>query len=56
MRDYGEYEDILYLVMEFVTGQELGKLLESQPKLPLAMSLALILQLLNALAYAHNQE
>ena len=55
VRDYGEYEDILYLVMEFVTGQELGKLLESQPKLPLAMSLALILQLLNALAYAHNQ-
>ncbi|MCC8999558.1 MAG: serine/threonine protein kinase [Candidatus Contendobacter sp.] len=55
VRDYGVQEDILYLAMEFVTGQELGKLLESKPKLPLAMSLALMLQVLNALAYAHDQ-
>lgn len=55
VRDYGEQEGVLYLAMEFVTGQELGKLLEKQPKLPLAMSLALMLQVLNALAYAHNQ-
>jgi serine/threonine protein kinase len=53
VRDYGEQEGVLYLAMEFVAGQELGKLLESQPKLPLAMSLALMLQVLNALAYAH---
>ena len=55
VRDYGEQEGVLYLAMEFVAGQELGKLLESQPKLPLAMSLALMLQVLNALAYAHAQ-
>lgn len=55
VRDYGMQEDILYLAMEFVTGQELGKLFESKLKLPLAMSLALMLQVLNALAYAHDQ-
>lgn len=55
VRDYGEQDAILYLAMEFISGQELGNLLEQQPKLPLAMSLALMLQVLNALAYAHEQ-
>ena len=53
VRDFGEQDEVLYLAMDFITGQELGKLLEKTPKLPLAMSLALMLQLLNALAYAH---
>lgn len=53
--DYGEQDDVLYLAMEFVTGQELGKLLENASRLSLAMSLALMLQLLNALAYAHGK-
>lgn len=55
VRDFGDQDGVLYLVMELITGQELGKLLEQQPKLPLAMSLALMLQVLNALAYAHDQ-
>lgn len=55
VRDFGDQDGVLYLAMEFITGQELGKLLEQQPKLPLAMILALMLQVLNALAYAHDQ-
>lgn len=55
IRDYGEQGDIVYLAMEFVAGQELGRLLERQPNLPVGMSLAILLQLLNALAYAHAQ-
>lgn len=55
IRGYGEQGDIVYLAMEFVAGQELGRLLERQPNLPIGMSLAILLQLLNALAYAHAQ-
>jgi len=53
IRDYGDQDDVIFLAMEFVAGQELGKLLECQPELPLAMNLAILLQLLNALGYAH---
>ena len=55
VRDYGEQDETLYLVMDLIPGQELGRLLEQRPELPLGMSLALLLQVLNALAYAHDQ-
>ncbi|MFO7640479.1 MAG: serine/threonine-protein kinase, partial [Candidatus Competibacteraceae bacterium] len=55
VRDYGEQDETLYLVMDLIPGQELGRLLEQRPELPLRMSLALLLQVLNALAYAHGQ-
>ena len=55
VHDYGEQDQILYLVMEWIAGEELGRLLERQPNLPLTMRLALLLQLLHALAYAHAQ-
>ena len=53
--DCGEQDDLLYLIMELVDGQELGHLLKQQPALPLGMNLAIILQVLNALACAHQQ-
>jgi hypothetical protein len=53
--DCGEQDGLLYLTMELVEGQELGHLLKQQPTLPLGMNLAIILQVLNALAYAHRQ-
>ncbi len=55
VRDYGEQDEILYLVMDLIPGQELGRLLEQRPELPLGMSLAILLQVLNALAYAHSR-
>lgn len=53
--DCGEQDNLLHLTMDLVEGQELGRLLEQQPALPLCMNLAIILQVLNALAYAHQQ-
>jgi len=55
IHDCGEQDGILYLTMQLVEGQELGRLLEQQPTLPLGMNLAIVLQMLNALAYAHEQ-
>lgn len=55
IRDYGEQDDVVYLAMDFVAGRELGQMLEQQSELPLGMSLAILLQLLNALAYAHGR-
>ena len=52
--DGGEQDGLLYLAMELVKGQELGQLLTQQSALPLGMKLAIILQVLNALAYAHR--
>lgn len=52
--DCGEQDDLLYLTMELVEGQELGSLLTQRPALPLGMNLAIVLQVLNALAYAHQ--
>ncbi|MCB1821673.1 MAG: serine/threonine protein kinase, partial [Candidatus Competibacteraceae bacterium] len=55
IHDCGEQEGILYLTMQLVEGQELGRLVEHLPTLPLGMKLAIVLQVLNALAYAHQQ-
>ncbi len=55
VRACGEQDDIVYLAMDFVAGQELGRLIEHRPDLPPAMILAMILQTLNALAYVHQQ-
>ncbi|HAS50315.1 MAG TPA: hypothetical protein DCS21_00585 [Gammaproteobacteria bacterium] len=51
---HGAQDDLLYLTMELIEGQELGRLLVQQATLPLAMNLAIILQILNALTYAHQ--
>lgn len=55
VRSWGEQDDMVYLAMDFVSGQELGRLVEQRPDLPPAMSLAMILQILNALAYIHQK-
>ena len=55
VRAWGEQDDMVYLAMDFVSGQELGRLVEQRPDLPPAMSLAMILQILNALAYIHQK-
>ncbi|HOW76911.1 MAG TPA: serine/threonine-protein kinase [Candidatus Competibacteraceae bacterium] len=52
--DCGEQDGLLYLTMDLVEGQELGRLLNQRPALPLVMNLAIVLQVLNALAYAHQ--
>lgn len=48
-------DEIVYLAMELVEGQELSSLLTVQPALSLPLRLAIVLQVLNALDYAHRQ-
>ena len=48
-------EDIYYFVMEFIKGQSVGTLLQSQGKLSIRHALKITLQIANALEYARNQ-
>ncbi len=52
--DYGADRDTLYLVMEYVPGQDLGQLLEQQGPLPWQNALQLSRQVALALSHAHH--
>jgi len=54
VHDHGRHQDELYLVMDRIDGEELRQRLTPDTPQPLAASLAIVLQLLNALAYAHG--
>jgi serine/threonine-protein kinase len=51
--EYGEDAGTVYIVMEFVQGRELKDILDHNERLPLATTVNLITQLLEALAYSH---
>jgi serine/threonine-protein kinase len=51
--DYGESDDIAYLVMELVPGRTLSELLVEQPHLPTAVKLSILSQAAEALHAAH---
>jgi serine/threonine-protein kinase len=53
--DFGEEGDIAYFVMEFIQGHELKEFLDSGVQFPLQKSLGYMIDLLNALDYAHSQ-
>jgi eukaryotic-like serine/threonine-protein kinase len=53
--ELGEEEGSPYLVMEYLNGQSLEKLIESRQKMPLAQKLDIIVQICSALHYAHQQ-
>ena len=53
--DAGEHEGIHYLVMEYVEGEDLGKLVQERGPLPVEEAVAYILQAAKGLAYAHSQ-
>lgn len=55
VHDFGEHEDISYIVMEFVRGQELSKVFEAGQALPLTQTLRIMAELLAALDFAHTQ-
>lgn len=52
--EHGEQDDLLYLIMERIEGRELRALLGEGRSQPLTRALDIILQLLNALGYAHG--
>jgi tRNA A-37 threonylcarbamoyl transferase component Bud32 len=53
--DSGEEEGQYYMVMEYLTGQDLDRLIKNNGKLPFSQVLPLIQQIASALDYAHTQ-
>jgi serine/threonine-protein kinase len=53
--DFGEHEDISYIVMEFIRGRELNQAFESGQAFPLPEAIRIMCELLQALDYAHRQ-
>ena len=54
--DYGEHEGTPYIVMEFLAGNELSRILGRGARLPLSEVVRLMTQLLGALTYAHERK
>ena len=53
--DYGEEGDLAYIAMEYVDGDELKDHLEAGETLPIADSVRIMLQVLDALEYSHQR-
>jgi serine/threonine-protein kinase len=53
IHDVGERESIAYLVMTYVTGGNIGGLLADEPRQPIAEVRRLLIEIADALAYAH---
>ncbi len=53
--DYGASEGLTYLVMELVTGDDLGRILKNDGKLPATRVGRVVVQVANSLAEAHHQ-
>ncbi|MBS1120792.1 MAG: serine/threonine protein kinase [Deltaproteobacteria bacterium] len=52
--DFGKVDETYFLAMELVRGPTLSQLLRERSRIPLPVSLYLIVQLCDALEYAHN--
>ncbi|HZR39946.1 MAG TPA: serine/threonine-protein kinase, partial [Ktedonobacteraceae bacterium] len=55
VHDYGEQDNLAYLVMPYLSSGSLKDLLRKRGRLPIPEALHLIFQLLDALQYAHDQ-
>jgi serine/threonine protein kinase len=53
--DYGQHEGFLYIVMEFLSGRPLDKVIPLYAAISLSTRIALIRHLCDALSYAHRQ-
>ncbi len=53
--DFGDEEGFLYLVMQYVQGETLERILQARGKLELTEAISIILQVLSALDYAHEK-
>ncbi|MDZ4401606.1 protein kinase [Prosthecobacter sp.] len=55
VHDFGETSDgLLYIVMEFIDGTDVSKMIQAQRKLPVDHALAITAHVCDALAYAHE--
>lgn len=55
LHDYGKHENILYIVMELLSGEDLADVLKRDKKLPLKRAVRITRQVLKSLAEAHEQ-
>lgn len=53
--DFGQFDDSLYLIMEYVKGDDLAAVLKSEGPLPLDRAARLFVQACSALTEAHDQ-
>lgn len=53
--DFGEAEGLLYIAMEYVEGADLSEIIERKDPLPLHAKLAIVIDILHALDYAHSR-
>lgn len=53
--DYGQHDELAYIVMELLTGGSLAQLIARQGRLPLDLTVRLFSQIAEALDYAHQQ-
>lgn len=53
--EYGEEQGLPYLAMEYIQGQDLKHYLKEKTRLDVGTALRIIIQVLNALGYAHEQ-
>jgi formylglycine-generating enzyme required for sulfatase activity/tRNA A-37 threonylcarbamoyl transferase component Bud32 len=56
IHDYGEHEGSAYIVMEYIKGSELGHELNRGVRYPLEDTVRIMMQLLGALAHAHENK
>lgn len=54
VHDFGEDDEVSYLVMEFIEGRELAQLFDERTPFDLASTVRIVCDLLEALAYAHD--
>ena len=53
--DFGEEDEVAYIVMEFIEGRELAQHFDNQNYFSLAEAVRILCELLDALAYAHDR-
>ena len=52
--DFGEQDDVSYIVMEYVEGVNLARLIDERRPLPLDTKISTLIQIADGLAYAHE--
>lgn len=54
LHDYGQQDDLLYIVMEYLRGEDLGARLQTKTKLPVPQAIHITRQILESLQEAHD--
>lgn len=55
IQDAGEFEGIYFIAMEFFQGKDISGIVKNTGPMPCSMAIALLIQMADALGYAHEQ-